>query len=129
MPYLGPSFGYRLVSGTPSFTWTLEHALLYFIPGVVAIVAALSLLGLTRSKSLFGLFGAGTSGLLLVACGAWLVLGVIAWPILYSTPSVTANVTPTSLFINLLGYNLGIGAMLVLLGGMALGVARGGRRI
>lgn len=129
VPYLGPAFGYTLVTGTPSFTWTLEHTLLYFIPGVVAIVAAFSLLGLSRSRSLSGLFGAGTAGLLLVACGAWFVLGVIAWPILYSTPSLSAGVGPTSLFINLLGYNLGIGAVLVLLGGMALGVARAGRRL
>ncbi|MGH9072159.1 MAG: hypothetical protein ACRDX8_13585, partial [Acidimicrobiales bacterium] len=68
VPYLGPSFGYRIVIGAPSFTWTLEHALLYFAPGVVAILAALSLMGLSKSG-----FSVGTSGLLLVACGAWLV--------------------------------------------------------
>ncbi|MGH9072208.1 MAG: hypothetical protein ACRDX8_13845, partial [Acidimicrobiales bacterium] len=105
-----------------SFTWTLEHALLYFAPGVVAILAALSLMGLSKSG-----FSVGTSGLLLVACGAWLVLGVIAWPILYTTPSISTNVSSSTLFVNLLGYNLGIGAVLVLLGGVALGAARGGR--
>lgn len=127
VPYLGPTFGYSS-NGVSSFSWTTQHSLLYLIPGAVAVFCAFCLFTLTMSKSIFGLFGVGTFGLLLAACGAWFILGVVAWPILYSSPAVFTAATPTGTFVNLLGYNLGPGIILALLGGMALGVARGGRR-
>lgn len=119
VPYVGPAFGYRS-NGQPSFQWTTEHVLLYLIPGVAGIVAGLMLLGFMRSR-----FGAAIAGLLAVAAGAWFVLGVVAWPLLYSSPSVfTPTTTQAANFANLLGYNLGPGIVLAVLGGMALGAAR-----
>lgn len=119
VPYVGPAFGYRS-NGMASFQWTVEHGVLYLIPGVAGLVAGLMLLGLMRSRS-----GAAAAGLLAVASGAWFILGVVVWPILYSSPSVfTAAPTPTVNFVNLLGYNLGPGIVLAVLGGIALGAAR-----
>ncbi|MGH9069750.1 MAG: hypothetical protein ACRDX8_00960 [Acidimicrobiales bacterium] len=110
VPYVGPAFGFSS-NGIGSFTWTLQHALIYLIPGAVALVAGLYLLALRRSSTFIGL--------LLAACGAWFILAVPVWPILYSSPTVFTVATPTNGFINLLGYNLGPGIVLALLGGMA----------
>jgi hypothetical protein len=119
VPYLGPTFGYSS-NGIASFHWSLMHALLYLVPGAVAVFAGFCLLTLRGSGALFGL--------LLAACGAWFILGVVAWPILHE-PGVAVFTTPatspaTNNFINLLGYNLGPGIVLALLGGMALTAGR-----
>lgn len=119
VPYVGPTFGYRS-NGVGSFQWTVEHGVLYLIPGIAGLVAGLMLLGFMRSRS-----GAAAAGVLAVASGAWFILGVVVWPILYSSPSVfTAAPTPAANFANLLGYNLGPGIILAVLGGIALGAAR-----
>lgn len=115
VPYLGPTFGYSS-NGLGSFEWTTMHSLLYLVPGAVAVFAGSCLLTLRRNSSLFGL--------LLALCGAWLVVGVIAWPTLYSGLTVFTSAPPDTLFVNILGYNLGPGVILAVLGGMALG-ARG----
>lgn len=115
VPYLGPSFGYSS-NGSGSFQWTLLHGLLYLLPGAAAVVAGFGLLS--------GLRGLGKAmGLLLVLCGAWFVVGVIAWPTLYST-AVFTSAPPDTNFVNILGYNVGPGLILAVLGGIALGAGR-----
>ncbi len=116
VPYLGPTFGYSS-NGIASFQWTLMHALLYLVPGAVAVFAGFCLLTLRGSGALFGL--------LLAACGAWFILGVVVWPILHEPGvGVFTSAPPTANFINLLGYNLGPGIVLALLGGMSLTAGR-----
>jgi hypothetical protein len=127
IPYVGPLLGFS-INCQPALEFNLIHALLYLIPGVVAIFSALVLMGLVRASGVAGRASAGTFGLVMVACGLWFALGWVVWPMLYSSPdSVTFTAHSAfsgALFVDLLGYNIGVGAVLVLLGGMAYGASR-----
>jgi hypothetical protein len=121
IPFVGPTFGYR-ADKSGSFAWTAPHALLYLLPGAVAIVFGLVLLGGARFS-----VGKGLVALVIMACGAWFVLGPAVWPI-FSSGAVFGSATSTSArFVNFLGYNLGPGLLLTALGAMVLArpVARG----
>jgi hypothetical protein len=117
--YLGPTFGYQS-NGAGSWYWDWQHALLYLIPGAVTVLMGLwlwALAGRTRVGS--GRFGAGLAAVVLVAAGAWFVLGPVVWPIFYSTP-VFGPASATTNFLNQLGYNLGPGFIIGALGGITL---------
>lgn len=121
VPYVGPLFGYRS-NGLGSWAWTLQHGVLYLIPGAAAVFAGLLILGMVpRSWLTRARLGAGFAGALAIACGAWLVLGPVAWPI-FNGPLTTVfgTATPTNNFLNWLGYNLGPGILLTGFGAMAL---------
>lgn len=130
VPYVGPLFGYR-ANATGAWTWNLDHALLHLAPGVVAVAAGLVILGmLPRARRIArGRFGAASAGLVLVACGAWLVLGPSIWPIFYPSAVVFGHSTSALTgFVNRVGYNLGPGLVLVWLGAMAMKAGRRDRR-
>jgi hypothetical protein len=125
--YLGPSFGYD-ASSSGSWYWDWQHSLLYLIPGAVAVVTGLWMWALAaRTHAGSGRFGAGLAGLLLLAAGAWFVLGPVVWTLFYSTP-VFGPASPMNNFLHQLGYNLGPGLILVALGGMTLSHAAIRRR-
>lgn len=116
VPYIGPALGYNALGGT-SWVWNLQHALLYLIPGAAAVLGGLVLMGLVPRKGR-GRFAANLAGALVIVAGAWFVIGPIAWPVLYTT-----NVfVPDSALGNLthqIGYNLGVGILLVAMGSVA----------
>jgi hypothetical protein len=125
--FVGPDFGYRPTTAG-AWQWTTNNWLLHLIPGAVAVAAGLMIMSLSPGRRA----GAGTGGalglaaLLLVAAGAWFVIGPALWPTFESTaPFATATTSGTS-FVNQLGASLGPGLLLAMLGGMALkaGIAR-----
>jgi hypothetical protein len=62
----------------------------------------------------------GLAALLLLAAGAWFVIGPALWPTFQSSPPFATDVGAWTSFWNQLGANLGPGVLLAVLGGMAL---------
>ncbi|MGI8753827.1 MAG: hypothetical protein ACR2MN_16245 [Acidimicrobiales bacterium] len=125
--YIGPTFGYSS-NGVGSWSWTWQHSLLYLIPGAVAVFCGLLLWGAAaRTRGGSGRVGPGFAGLLIVASGAWFVLGPLVWAMFYTTPVVFGPASATANFINQLGYNVGTGVVLAVLGGMTLALAGASR--
>jgi hypothetical protein len=127
VPFVGPLFGYD-ATGTRSWVWSYPHALLWLVPGAVAVLTGILLAsqapgisaGIARSAP--WLIGALT-----VICGAWLVIGPLAWPVLRGrTPFLHA--APLRELSYWIGYSLGPGVLLCVLGGCAMGVAMLNRR-
>lgn len=125
--YVGPTFGYS-ANATGSWAWTWQHSLLYLIPGAVAVAAGLWLWAMAaRSRAGSGRLGTGAAGVIVVACGAWFVLGPLVWAMFYTT-AVFGPASATDNFVNQLGYNLGPGVVLAALGGAALAAGSARRR-
>jgi hypothetical protein len=124
--FVGPDFGYR-PSSASAWSWTTQNWLLHLIPGAVAVVAGLLIMSLSPMRRAgAGGGGLGLGALLIIAAGAWFVIGPALWPTFESgAPFVTGSSAGTS-FINQLGSSLGPGILLAMLGGMALkaGIAR-----
>ena len=119
-PYVAPTFGLR-ADGTSSWTWNLAHSWLAFAPGAAAFVAALvvlasaSSLGLARAR-----FAVRLAGLFALACGAWLVVGPVAWPVLEGTRYFVVS-DSWGMLIRLLAFSFGPGLVLAAFGAYALG--------
>jgi uncharacterized membrane protein len=116
VPYIGPLWGYRS-NGSGALKLTMAHALLYSAPGFIAMVVGITMFSLwPRARRLAkGRSGAAMAGLLLVLCGAWLILQPAIWPIFYPTYHVFGAATS-----RVANFGIVLGA----LGGMALMVAR-----
>ncbi|MGH9076090.1 MAG: hypothetical protein ACRDY0_01320 [Acidimicrobiales bacterium] len=122
VPFVGPLFNYSS-NGAPAWQWSTMHSLLYLVPGAVAMVAGVLILAQARAVSHPGAArgSVALAGLVLVACGAWFVIGPVAWPALGRTTLVFGTAgSATDNFLNQIGYNLGVGVLLATLGGMAL---------
>lgn len=119
VPFVGPTFGFS-ADGSGSWYWDLSHTLLALIPGAVGCLVGFSLMGysISRSRSFLGL---GLIGLLAAASGAWFVIGPFAWPVLYSTKAYFVTATPLRELAYLVGYALGPGLILAIVGGVAWG--------
>lgn len=122
VPYVGPSFGYS-ADGSGSWHWNLAHALLALVPGVVGIVAGLSMIsGAARVRFGLGRMSLTMAGFLAFLCGAWFVIGPPSWSVVESGRYfVTAP--PLTLLRNELGWSFGPGVLLAVLGGEAMGWA------
>ncbi len=126
VPYVGPLWGYRS-NGSGALRLTMAHALLYSAPGFLAMVVGIMMLSLwPRARRLAkGRSGSAMAGMLLVLCGAWLVLEPAIWPIFYPAYHVFGPATTrVANFVNVVGYNFGPGLVLAGLGGMGLMAAR-----
>jgi len=128
VPFLGPIFGFS-ADGAPSWTWNLSHVLLWVMPGAAAVLGAVGSMGLmgrfTRGQ---GRLGAAAAGVVVTSSGAWFVMGPVSWPVLERSAGVFVPASPLRELSYQVGYSLGPGILLVLLGGMLLGWAlRGGR--
>jgi hypothetical protein len=93
------------------------HGVLYLAPGAVAAFFGLIILARARSVTRGPV---GFAGLVVAACGAWFVMGPALWPTFGTGPVFTPASTAMDSFINQGGYNLGVGVILAVLGGMAL---------
>ncbi len=120
--YVGPTFGYG-VNGSGSWHWSLQHTLLYLVPGAAGVMAGAAMV-LTAPRAYVGRGRTivATAGLLAVLAGAWFVVGPIAWPIFHSGSPVFLPASPKRNFANQVGYNLGPGLLLVFFGAMAVGL-------
>jgi hypothetical protein len=124
--FVGPDFAYR-PSTAGAWSWTTQNWLLHLIPGAVAVAAGLMIVSLTPIRRAgAGAGGLGLAALLLVAAGAWFVIGPALWPTFESGPPFMAGASAGTSFVNQLGSSLGPGILLAVLGGMALkaGISR-----
>lgn len=119
VPFVGPTFGFS-ADGSGSWYWDLSHALLALIPGVVGCLVGITLMGYSaaRSRTFLGL---GLIGLLAVASGAWFAIGPLAWPVLYGSKAYFLTASPLHELAYIVGYALGPGLILAVVGGIAWG--------
>lgn len=122
VPYVGPIFGYS-ADGAGSWHWNLAHAVLALVPGAVGVVAGLSMIS-SASRVRFGLgrISLSMAGMLAFLCGAWFVIGPVAWSAFESGRYFLAA-PPLNQLANEIGYSFGPGLVLALFGGEAIGWA------
>lgn len=122
VPYLGPTFGYS-ADGSGSWQWNLTHSVLALVPGAIGCLVGLSFLaripeGVGRRRTSLSM-----AGLIAVLCGAWFVIGPLAWPVIDNTRSYFVGASPLRMLANEVGYSLGTGLILAMCGAFALGWA------
>jgi hypothetical protein len=118
--YVAPSFGLS-ADGTASWTWSLAHSLLFLAPGIGAFLAGLIIMAEAPSTGPSRGFLIGFGGLLAALCGAWLVVGPVAWQALEGTAFFIPATTATRELAYWIGYALGPGGLLLALGAFVLG--------
>ena len=121
--YVGPTFGYS-ADGSTSWQWNLTHSVLALVPGAIGCLAGLSFLARIPERSIGRRkTSLSMAGLLAVLCGAWFVVGPLAWPVIDNTRAYFVGASPLRLLANEVGYSLGTGIILALCGAFALGWA------
>ena len=130
VPYVGAFFGFGM-GDAPAWQWTTDRAILNLIPGAAAVLAALILSGSLLPLALGG--GRALSAfaaLLAMVAGAWLVLGPSALSAIIGPTGVPAPHGGAGwVFTQLVGYHLGPGILLAVLGAWVMGLLpRGGIR-
>ena len=126
IPYVGPVFGYN-ATGTGSFVWNQAHALLWLVPGAAAVLLGFMLLtSAPLVRAGVSRIGPMWIGLFIALCGAWLVIGPFAWPVLEATTAIRFA-TPLHELTYLIGYSLGPGVVLALFGGSVMGMSTAAR--
>ncbi len=120
--YVGPYFGWHPTAAT---TWdaNLQNGLLHLAPGAAAFAAGLMLLALGPARR--GARGGSLAlpALLLLAAGAWFVIGPVAWPTFESGPAFAPALSAGRNLLNQACSSLAPGLVLAALGGMALKAA------
>jgi hypothetical protein len=117
VPFVGPLFGFS-ADGSRSWTWSLPHALLSLTPGAVAVTAGV--LVMAAGGTLYRPGGLKLGGLMAALCGAWFVIGPVAWPVLEHS-RVFVGASPMRELAYWIGYSLGPGTLLAALGAFVLG--------
>jgi hypothetical protein len=117
--YVGPYFGYRPVD-TAVWVGSLREGLLHLLPGAVAVAAGLMLIGMGPARRAVRGGALMLPALMLLAAGAWLVIGPTAWPTFETGPAFHAGASALRTLLNLGGASLAPGLVIVMLGGMAL---------
>lgn len=125
-PFVGPLFFNAF--GVPAWTWNLTNAIVWLAPGAVCFVIGISMMT-AASAARAGVGGRSHlgTGLLAGCCGAWLLIAPIAWPVAEGRIALMPS-TPWREFLYWVSYTFGPGALLVLFGGIAMGVAMLTRR-
>jgi hypothetical protein len=115
VPFIGPIWSWS-ADGTGSWTWDAAHAWLFLVPGVVAAIGGL--MAMIGGATVGGLAKLG--GLLAIVAGAWFIVGPIAWPILEGN-QFFAGYSTLHQFGFWIGYSLGPGVLLTMLGAYIFG--------
>lgn len=115
IPFVGPLFNFAF-SPDQAWTWTTGRGWLEVLPGAVTALGGLMLLvSRNRATAMFG-------GWLAVAGGAWFVIGrALAGPLGIGDAGAPVAATEAKRVALELTYFYGLGALIVLLGGAALG--------
>lgn len=117
VPFIGPHFGYAY---TPNATWTMTAGRLWLevVPGAVAVIGGLILIGST-SRAL-GLW----AGWLTAVAGAWFALGPVVsrlWGSGQPQPGSPVGGSTVSAVVEEIGFFTGLGVVIVFLAATALG--------
>ena len=123
VPYVGPLFGYS-GDGSGSWHWSLAHAILALVPGVVGVLLGFFVLAESRGVTVGrGRLSLATAGTLLMACGAWFAIGPLAWPVISNGGTYFVAGTHLRILAYELGYSIGTGIVLVICGAFVDGWA------
>jgi len=115
IPFVGPLFGYRMGNVT-AWTWSESHATLHLVPGVVALVGGVLMLGAARRRARLG-------AVLALLGGAWFIFGPTFHPAWASGDGMMMMGGGVwSGIASSLGYHYGTGVVIGALGAYALGV-------
>jgi MFS family permease len=123
IPYVGPTFGYS-ADGSSAWQWSLTHTVLALVPGAIGILVGLSFLAripdarIGRRKT-----SLSTAGFIAILCGAWFVIGPLAWPVIHNSGPYFVAASPLRMLANQVGYSLGVGLILAMCGAFAIGWA------
>jgi hypothetical protein len=117
--YIGPYFGFKPVA-TDTWDGNLPNGLLHLLPGAVAVAAGLLLLAMGPARRTIRGGAFMLPVLLLLASGAWFVIGPLAWPTFEHGNAFVVAVTSTRNLLNVACASYAPGLVLVMLGGMAL---------
>ena len=123
IPYLGPTFSFS-ADGATSWQWNLTHSVLALVPGAIGCLVAFSFLaplspeGVARRR-----VSLTVAGLVAVVCGAWFVIGPLAWPIVNNSGQYFVAADPLRGLGNQVGYSFGPGLILAACGAFAIGWA------
>jgi hypothetical protein len=123
IPFVGPAFGYR-GNGEPSWHWSNAHLFLALVPGVVGFLMGLVILqGTSRVSVGRGRISLAVAGLIAMLCGAWFIIGPLAWPVVTNNGAYFAPAAPLRSLAYQVGYGLGTGLILAVCGGYVMGWA------
>ncbi len=122
IPYAGPTFGYS-ADGAASWQWSLTHSVLALVPGAIAFLIGLTFFAPVRTSTAGRRLSLGFAGLLVVACGAWFVIGPLAWPVISDNGQYFVQADPLRNLANQVGYALGPGVILASCGAFGMGWA------
>jgi hypothetical protein len=123
IPFVGPAFGYR-GTGEPSWHWSNAHLVLALVPGVVGFLMGLVILqGTGRVAVGRGRISLAVAGLIAMLCGAWFIIGPLAWPVITNNGAYFAPAAPLRSLAYQVGYGLGTGLILAVCGGYVMGWA------
>ncbi len=124
VPYVGPLFGYS-ADGSNAWHWSLPHAVLALVPGVVGVLLGLLIVAESRGIGVGkGRVSLATAGTLLMVCGAWFAIGPLAWPVVFSSSSgYFVASSHLGLLEDEVGYSIGTGMILVICGAFVDGWA------
>jgi hypothetical protein len=114
IPFVGPYFDYTYTPDS-TWTWTAGRGYLQVAPGAVAFVAGLVLL-LTRHRLVA--MAAGWAG---IVAGAWFVVGPLLTPLWDAGALGQPTGGTRDVAVQQIGMFFGLGAAIVLLGGLAIG--------
>lgn len=123
VPFIGPLFGYS-ADGSGSWHWSLTHAVMAVVPGAIAVLMGLMVLGSTRTRVVGrGRLSLAGAGLVTLACGAWFAVAPWAWPVVDNRHSFFVLASPLHQLANIAGYALGPGMIVAACGAFFLGWA------
>lgn len=122
VPFVGPLFGFS-ATGRQAWVWNLPNALLWLVPGAVAVFFGLVMLARAPfARTGIGRGGHLGGGFIVACCGAWLAIGPFCWRVLEGGMPIR-GASPLRELWYWIGYSIGPGVLLALLGGAAMGVA------
>jgi hypothetical protein len=123
IPYLGPTFSFS-ADGAGAWQWSLTHSVLALVPGAIGCLVAFSFLAPLSPESVARRRVSLTiAGLVAMVCGAWFVIGPLAWPIVDNTGQYFVATDPLRGLANQVGYAFGPGLILAACGAFAIGWA------
>ena len=122
IPYVGPTFGYS-ADGSSAWEWNLTHSVLALVPGAIGVLVGLFYFAPVRTSTAGRRLSLGAAGVIAVACGAWFVIGPVAWPVITDMGQYFVAAPPLRNLANQVGYSLGPGLILAACGAYAIGWA------
>ncbi len=123
IPYLGPTFSFS-ADGASAWQWSLTHSVLALVPGAIGCLVAFSFLAPLSPESVARRrLSLTAAGLVALVCGAWFVIGPLAWPIVDNTGQYFVAANPLRGLAEQVGYAFGPGLILAACGAFAIGWA------